>query len=108
MTEKKPAAAPAANTVDPHLVEKLGEIATRLDLSEIEVAQGELKIRVARQGGALLVGPASGTTALRRSQGQRPRARTGLHHSLPPIRAQSNRRWSARPICGLRRRRRPS
>ncbi|HZV04589.1 MAG TPA: acetyl-CoA carboxylase biotin carboxyl carrier protein subunit [Gemmataceae bacterium] len=48
MTEKKPVPAP----IDPHLVEKLGEIANRLDLSEIEVSQGELKIRVTRQGGA--------------------------------------------------------
>jgi acetyl-CoA carboxylase biotin carboxyl carrier protein len=55
MTEKK--AVPAPTTIDPHLVETLGEIATRLDLSEIEVAQGELRIRVTRQGGALVVAP---------------------------------------------------
>jgi acetyl-CoA carboxylase biotin carboxyl carrier protein len=57
MTEKK--AVPAA-TIDPHLVETLGEIANRLDLSEIEVTQGELKIKVTRQGGALLVTSAAG------------------------------------------------
>ena len=57
MTEKK--AVPAAVTIDPHLVETLGEIATRLDLSEIEVTQGELKIKVTRQGGAVLVTPAA-------------------------------------------------
>jgi acetyl-CoA carboxylase biotin carboxyl carrier protein len=58
MTEKKPV--PAA--IDPLLVETLGEIATRLDLSEIEVAQGDLRIRVARNGGALLVTPAGGVS----------------------------------------------
>jgi acetyl-CoA carboxylase biotin carboxyl carrier protein len=56
MTEKK--AVPTA-AFDPHLVETLGEIAKRLDLSEIEVTQGELRIRVTRQGGALLVAPAT-------------------------------------------------
>jgi acetyl-CoA carboxylase biotin carboxyl carrier protein len=60
MTEKK--AVPAA--IDPHLVETLAEIATRLDLSEIEVTQGELKIRVTRQGGALLVTPAGGASVV--------------------------------------------
>jgi acetyl-CoA carboxylase biotin carboxyl carrier protein len=53
MTEKKAVPVP----IDPHLVETLGEIATRLDLSEIEIVQGELRIRVTRQGGALLVTP---------------------------------------------------
>jgi acetyl-CoA carboxylase biotin carboxyl carrier protein len=38
-----------AGVIDPGLVEKLAEIATRLGLSEIEVAQGELRIRVVRQ-----------------------------------------------------------
>ncbi|MGH6676258.1 MAG: acetyl-CoA carboxylase biotin carboxyl carrier protein [Xanthobacteraceae bacterium] len=59
MTEKK--AVPAQ--IDPHLVETLGEIATRLDLSEIEVVQGELRIKVTRQGGALVVTPGDGATA---------------------------------------------
>jgi len=49
MTEKKPATPAAPSPIDPHLVETLGEIANRLDLSEIEVAQGELKIKVKRQ-----------------------------------------------------------
>jgi acetyl-CoA carboxylase biotin carboxyl carrier protein len=50
MNEKKPPP-PAAepSPIDPQLVETLGEIANRLDLSEIEVAQGELKIKVKRQ-----------------------------------------------------------
>lgn len=53
MAEKKTASEePKADKgIDPKLVERLGEIATRLDLSEIEVVQGELKIRVARQFG---------------------------------------------------------
>ncbi|HEY1735923.1 MAG TPA: acetyl-CoA carboxylase biotin carboxyl carrier protein [Methylovirgula sp.] len=45
----------AATGIDPKLVEILGEIATRLELSEVEVAHGDLKIRVARQ---LSVAPA--------------------------------------------------
>jgi acetyl-CoA carboxylase biotin carboxyl carrier protein len=49
MTEKKNAAEDKTRSIDPQLVETLGEIATRLDLSEIEVVQGDLKIRVARQ-----------------------------------------------------------
>jgi acetyl-CoA carboxylase biotin carboxyl carrier protein len=55
MTENKTEAEEPARTIDPQLVETLGEIATRLDLSEIEVAQGDLRIRVARQIG----GPAA-------------------------------------------------
>ncbi|MBM3608137.1 MAG: acetyl-CoA carboxylase biotin carboxyl carrier protein [Alphaproteobacteria bacterium] len=35
--------------IDPALVEKLAEIASRLSLSEVEVEQGDLRIRVARQ-----------------------------------------------------------
>lgn len=57
MTEKKTAEAAKGidpkgsepKAIDPLLVETLGEIATRLDLSEVEVVQGDLKIRVARQ-----------------------------------------------------------
>ena len=49
MTEKKPGIPAPPSPIDPQLVETLGEIANRLDLSEIEVAQGELKIKVKRQ-----------------------------------------------------------
>ncbi len=49
MTEKKTPPEEPARTIDSQLVEMLGEIATRLDLSEIEWAQGDLRIRVARQ-----------------------------------------------------------
>jgi acetyl-CoA carboxylase biotin carboxyl carrier protein len=49
MTDKKPAASDFPATIDPGLVERLAEIASRLGLSEIEVAQGDLRIRVARQ-----------------------------------------------------------
>lgn len=53
MAEKKSAGEDTKTdkSIDPKLVERLGEIATRLDLSEIEVVQGDLKIRVARQIG---------------------------------------------------------
>ncbi len=44
------AAAPAPNrVVDAELVETLARILTRLGLTEIEIAQGDTKIRVARQ-----------------------------------------------------------
>jgi acetyl-CoA carboxylase biotin carboxyl carrier protein len=44
--------APAPSAVDTRLIEKLGEIATRLNLSEIEVQNGDFAIRVARNFGA--------------------------------------------------------
>jgi acetyl-CoA carboxylase biotin carboxyl carrier protein len=49
MTDHKSAPPDVLGAIDPGLVEKLAEIATRLGLSEIEVAQGELRIRVVRQ-----------------------------------------------------------
>jgi acetyl-CoA carboxylase biotin carboxyl carrier protein len=42
-------------------VESLAEIVTRLDLSEIEVEQGNLRIRVVRQTSAALVQPIATT-----------------------------------------------
>jgi acetyl-CoA carboxylase biotin carboxyl carrier protein len=47
--------ASASGAVDTRLVEKLGEIATRLNLSEIEIQNGDFAIRVARN----LVAPAA-------------------------------------------------
>ncbi len=38
----------ASSGIDTRLVEKLGEIATRLNLSEIEIRNGDFEIRVAR------------------------------------------------------------
>ena len=52
MTEEKPRPKADKSTgggIDPTLVETLAEIINRLDLSEIEVEKGDLKIRVARQ-----------------------------------------------------------
>jgi acetyl-CoA carboxylase biotin carboxyl carrier protein len=49
MTDGKSAAPGALAAIDPALVEQLGEIATRLGLSEIEIAHGDWRIRVARQ-----------------------------------------------------------
>jgi acetyl-CoA carboxylase biotin carboxyl carrier protein len=57
MTEKKPGIPAPPSSIDPQLVETLGEIANRLDLSEIEVAQGELKIKVKRQGANAAAAP---------------------------------------------------
>ncbi len=45
MTTSKPSAEP----IDPKLVRKLADILKETELSEIEVEQGDLKIRVARQ-----------------------------------------------------------
>ncbi len=75
MTEKKSAAAEPARTIDPQLVETLGEIATRLDLSEIEVVQGDLKIRVARQISVAAV-PLAAAPASVPGQAARPAAPT--------------------------------
>jgi len=67
MTEKKITTEATKGTdpkgIDPKLVETLGEIATRLDLSEVEVVQGDLKIRVARQMSVAPIPLASVATA---------------------------------------------
>jgi acetyl-CoA carboxylase biotin carboxyl carrier protein len=49
MTDGKSAGPGVLAAIDPALVEQLGEIATRLGLSEIEIAHGDWRIRVARQ-----------------------------------------------------------
>ena len=46
---------PAAAAIDTELVEILAQLVTRLGLSEIEVANGDLKIRVARQLSAAVI-----------------------------------------------------
>lgn len=59
-------AAPAstsASALDTELVETLARILTRLGLSEIEIAQGDTKIRVARQAVAAPSAPAVGAPA---------------------------------------------
>jgi acetyl-CoA carboxylase biotin carboxyl carrier protein len=57
--EPKPDVRPAAAAIDMELIENLGQLATRLGLSEIEVANGDFKIRVARQLSPPLVQPAA-------------------------------------------------
>ncbi|MGB6175516.1 MAG: acetyl-CoA carboxylase biotin carboxyl carrier protein subunit [Methylocella sp.] len=56
--EPKPDASPAAAAIDTELVEILGQLVTRLGLTEIEVAKGDFKIRVARQLSAAVIQPA--------------------------------------------------
>ena len=56
--EPKPDVGPAAAAVDTELVEILAQFVTRLGLSEIEVAKGDFKIRVARQLSAAVIQPA--------------------------------------------------
>jgi acetyl-CoA carboxylase biotin carboxyl carrier protein len=50
---------PAAAAIDTELVEILAQLVTRLGLSEIEVAKGDFKIRVARQLSAAVIQPAA-------------------------------------------------
>ena len=56
--EPKPDVSPAAAAIDTELVEILAQLVTRLGLSEIEVANGDFKIRVARQLSAAVIQPA--------------------------------------------------
>jgi len=48
MKERQQDSEKTANAIDTRLVETLGEIATRLNLSEIEIQNGDFAIRVAR------------------------------------------------------------
>ena len=57
--EPKPDISPAAAAIDTELVEILAQLVTRLGLSEIEVAKGDFKIRVARQLSAAVIQPAA-------------------------------------------------
>jgi acetyl-CoA carboxylase biotin carboxyl carrier protein len=52
-----PVGASPANTADTELIEALAKIIARHGLSEIEIARGDLKVRVARQISASLVQP---------------------------------------------------
>jgi acetyl-CoA carboxylase biotin carboxyl carrier protein len=56
--EPKTDGSPAATAIDTELVEILAQLVTRLGLSEIEVAKGDFKVRVARQPSAPMVQPA--------------------------------------------------
>src|ERR1700730_16791899 len=56
--EPKPDGSPPAAAIDTELVEILAQLVTRLGLSEIEVAKGDFKIRVARQLSAAIIQPA--------------------------------------------------
>jgi len=53
--EPKPDVSPAAAAIDTELVEILAQLVSRLGLSEIEVANGDFKIRVARQLSAAVI-----------------------------------------------------
>lgn len=56
--ESKPDVNPPPAAIDMELVETLAQLVTRLGLSEIEVANGDFKIRVARQLSAAVLQPA--------------------------------------------------
>ncbi|MGH6836398.1 MAG: acetyl-CoA carboxylase biotin carboxyl carrier protein [Methylocella sp.] len=56
--EPNPDGSPAAAAIDTELVEILAQLVTRFGLSEIEVAKGDFKIRVARQLSTAVIQPA--------------------------------------------------
>jgi acetyl-CoA carboxylase biotin carboxyl carrier protein len=56
--EPKTDGSPAVAAIDTELVEILAQLVTRLGLSEIEVAKGDFKVRVARHLSAPMVQPA--------------------------------------------------
>ncbi|HTV32829.1 MAG TPA: biotin/lipoyl-containing protein [Methylocella sp.] len=49
LSEPKPEQGSAAVAIDAQLVEALAQLVTRLGLSEIEIAQGDFKIRISRK-----------------------------------------------------------
>jgi acetyl-CoA carboxylase biotin carboxyl carrier protein len=55
--EPKMDGSPALAAIDTELVEILAQLVTRLGLSEIEVAKGDFKVRIARQLSAPMVQP---------------------------------------------------
>lgn len=57
--EPKTDGSPAVAAIDTELVEILAQLVTRLGLSEIEVAKGDFKVRIARQLSAPMVQPAA-------------------------------------------------
>jgi acetyl-CoA carboxylase biotin carboxyl carrier protein len=57
--EPKPDGSPAAAAIDTELVEVLAQLVTRLGLSEIEIAKGDFKVRIARQLSVPMVQPAA-------------------------------------------------
>jgi acetyl-CoA carboxylase biotin carboxyl carrier protein len=57
--EPKPDGSPAAAAIDTELVEALAQLVTRLGLSEIEIAKGDFKVRIARQLSVPMVQPAA-------------------------------------------------
>ncbi len=56
--EPKTDGSPAVAAIDTELVEILAQLVTRLGLSEIEVAKGDFKVRIARQLSVPMVQPA--------------------------------------------------
>jgi acetyl-CoA carboxylase biotin carboxyl carrier protein len=57
--EPKLDGSPAADAIDTELVEALAQLVTRLGLSEIEIAKGDFKVRIARQLSVPMVQPAA-------------------------------------------------
>lgn len=55
--EPEPDECPAAGAIDRELVEELAQLVTRLGLSEIEIAKGDFKVRIARQLSPAVIQP---------------------------------------------------
>lgn len=55
--EPEPDESPATGVIDRALVEDLAQLVTRLGLSEIEIAKGDFKLRIARQLTSAVIHP---------------------------------------------------
>jgi acetyl-CoA carboxylase biotin carboxyl carrier protein len=82
-SEKSSARSPARQPlrIDPVLVEQLAQIVARLDLTEIEVNQGDLRIRVARTLQTAVASPAAANPAAAAG----PAAPTAASAALAPV-----------------------
>ena len=92
-----------SSVIDQAVIRDLAAILKETDLTEIEVEQGELRIRVSRAGAS--AAPAPRSTISRRRPLQTP-----LRHHLQPLRLELQAqptacrlRWWARSISPLRR-----
>ena len=81
-SEKPSARSPARHPVriDPVLVEQLAQIVARLNLTEIEVNQGDLRIRVARTLQMAVASPGAPTPAAAAAGAAAPTAASLLWH----------------------------
>ena len=89
--------AEAKKTIDQELIRELATLLTDTGLTEIEVEQSGLRVRVARQPGVTHVA-APMPVAIPAAIGASACRRAPPPPTSPSIRARCSRRWSARPI----------